>query len=128
MANENIGVYEPGADVTCHATANVTGKRFLGISGNRQSAANGGNVSVAHAPAGTRPFGVSKYDAASGKKVGVMRGASRVTFVQAGANLTAGQEVEVGANGTAIPKASGVVAGVAVTGAANGADAQIALV
>jgi hypothetical protein len=124
MANENVGVYEPGADLTCHATAAVTGKRFVAISGNRQS---DGSLSVAHASAGTRAFGVSKYDAASGGKVGVMRGNSRVTFVTAGGNIAANAEVEVGTNGQAITKASGVAVGVCVTAATSGNDAEISL-
>lgn len=127
MANENVGVYEPGVDLTCHATAAVTGKRFVAITGNRVAADNGGNISVAHATAAGRAFGVSKYDAPSGGKVGVMRGNSRVTFVTAGAALTANQEVEVGAAGVAVPKSAGVAVGFAVTAAANGADAEISL-
>ncbi|MBU8834621.1 DUF2190 domain-containing protein, partial [Mycolicibacterium goodii] len=83
MANENVGVYEPGRDITARATAAVTGKRFLKISGNR----NGGNIAVAHADAGGRVCGVSKYDAASGEIVGVARGNSRVTHVTAGGAL-----------------------------------------
>lgn len=124
MANENIGVYEPGADITGHATAAVTGKRFVAISGNRQT---DGSLSVAHAGAGLRAFGVSKYDAASGGKVGVMRGNSRVVFVTAGANIAANAEVEVGTNGQAITKSAGVSVGVCVTAATSGNDAEISL-
>lgn len=123
MANENHGVYEPGADITGHATAAVTGKRFVKVSGNRTD----GNISVAHADAAGRVFGVSKYDAANGKKVGVHRGNSRITFVTAGANIAAFAEVEVGAAGVAIPLAAGVAAGFAVTAAINGSDAEISL-
>ncbi|AOD24051.1 DUF2190 domain-containing protein [Rhodococcus sp. p52] len=123
MANENIGVYEPGRDISGKASANVTGKRFLKISGNR----SGGNVAVAHADAGGRIFGVSKYDADSGDLVGVARGNSRVTYVRAGGAIAAFAEVEVGAGGVAVTKASGVAVGYAVTGAANGQDAEISL-
>lgn len=127
MANENIGVYEPGKDITGHCSAAVTGKRFLAITGNRQTADASNNITVAHATAAGRVCGVSNADAAAGKKVGIVRGNSRVTFVTAGAALTAFQEVEVGANGTAIPKATGIAVGYAVTAAANGADAEISL-
>lgn len=123
MANENIGVYEPGADITGRASANVTGKRFLKISGDRSS----GNLAVAHADAGGRVCGVSKYDASSGDIVGVVRGNSRVTFVAAAANISAFAEVEVGANGQAIPKNTGVAVGYAVTAATSGGDAEISL-
>lgn len=127
MANENVGVYEPGVDLTCHASAAITGKRFVAISGNRQTADNGGNITVGVPAAGAKVFGVSKYDAASGGKVGVMRGNSRVTYVTCAANLTAGQEVETDNAGRAIVKASGVAVGFAVTAATSGADAEISL-
>lgn len=123
MTNDNIGVYEPGRDLTGHATAAITGKRFVKISGNRVD----GNVAVAHADAAGRVAGVSKWDAASGEKVGIARGNSRVTFVTTGGTIAAFAEVEVGANGLAVTKASGVAVGYAITGAASGADAEISL-
>lgn len=123
MANENIGVYEPGQDISGRASATVVGKRFLKISGNRSS----GNIAVAHADAAGRVCGVSGRDAASGKLVDVKRGKDRVTFVTAGANITAFAEVEVGTSGQAIPKASGVAVGYAVTAATSGGDAEISL-
>lgn len=123
MANENLGVYEPGRDITGRASAAVTGKRFLAITGNR----SGGNIAVAHATAAGRVCGVSKYDAASGDIVGVARGNSRVTFVTAGGAIAAFAEVEVGSNGQAVTKASGVAVGYAVTAAASGTDAEISL-
>lgn len=123
MANENVGVYEPGRDISGRASAAVTGKRFLKISGNR----NGGNIAVAHADAGGRVCGVSKYDAASGEIVGVARGNSRVTHVTAGGALAAFDEVQVGANGTAVKLDAGVAVGYALTAATNGGDAEISL-
>ncbi|CAM3432082.1 DUF2190 domain-containing protein [Tsukamurella hominis] len=123
MANENIGVYEPGQDISGRCSAAVTGKRFLKISGNRA----GGNVAVAHADAGGRVCGVSGRDTASGALVNVKRGKDRVTFVTAGGNIAAFAEVEVGANGVAITKASGVAVGYAVTAATSGGDAEISL-
>lgn len=123
MANENVGVYEPGRDITGRASAAVTGKRFLKISGNRSS----GNIAVAHADAGGRVAGVSKYDAASGDIVGVARGNSRVTFVLADGAIAAFAEVEVGTAGKAKTKNTGVAVGYALTAAADGADAEISL-
>jgi hypothetical protein len=125
MANENYGIYEPGANITGKASAAVTGKRFLKISGNR--ATDTGTITVAHADAGGRVCGVSKYDAASGAIVGVMRGNSRVVSVTAGANIAAFAEVEVGTAGQAITKASGVAVGYAITAATSGGDAEISL-
>lgn len=123
MANENAGVYEPGQDITGHASAAVTGKRFLKISGNRSD----GNIAVAHADAAGRVCGVSAFDAAINKKVSVIRGNSRVTFVTAGGNIAAFAEVEVGANGTAVTLAAGKAVGYAITAATNGNDAEISL-
>lgn len=118
----NPRVYAPGADITAATTAAVTGRRFVAISGSRSA---GGNISVAHAPAAARTFGVAKHDAAIGELVGVSRdGIVRVT---AAANIAAGADVEVGANGQAITKTSGVAVGYAVTAATSGSDAEIAL-
>jgi hypothetical protein len=124
MANENVGVCEPGRDITGRASAGVTGKRFLKITGNRGAA---GNIAVAHATAAGRVCGVSKYDAASGDIVGVARGNSRVTYVTASGSIAAFAEVEVGTAGVAVTKTSGIAVGYALTGAADGEDAQISL-
>lgn len=124
MANECLPYYEPGKRITCHATAGITGKRFVMVSGNRQS---DGSISVSHATAALKVFGVSAYDAASGKKVGVLRGSGFIVPVTAGGTIAANAEVEVGTNGQAVTLASGKAVGIAVTGATNGNDAQIAL-
>ncbi|QUD82092.1 DUF2190 family protein [Gordonia polyisoprenivorans] len=118
----NPRVYSPGADITAQATAAVTARRFVAISGNR---ADRGNVSVAHASAGGRVFGVAKADAATGELVGVAR--DGVVKVHTAAAIAAFAEVEVGANGQAITKASGTAVGYAITGAASGTDAEIHL-
>ena len=47
--------------------------------------------------------------------------------VTAGAGITFGQEVEVGAAGKAVPLASGKAAGMCLSGATNGNDAIIKL-
>lgn len=124
MTNDNVGVYEPGRDITGRATTAVIGKRFLKISGNRSN----GNIAVAHADAAGRACGVSKYDQPTvGDIVGVARGNSRVTHVTAEGALAAFAEVEVGTAGKAKTKASGVAVGYALTAAADGADAEISL-
>lgn len=120
----NPSVYDPGATITAEATATVTARRFLAISGNRVS---GGNLAVAHATAAGRVCGVAANDAASGALVTVVRGNSRVVKVTAAANISAFAEVEVGASGQATPLVSGVAAGYAVTGATSGGDAEISL-
>lgn len=118
----NPRVYAPGADVTAEATADITARRFVAISGNR---AAGGNLSVAHATAAGRVFGVSGSDAATGDLVTVSR--DGVLKVIAGGNIAAFAEVEVGTAGRAITKASGVAVGYAVTGATNNGVAEIHL-
>lgn len=126
MTNPNVGLYEPGRDLTGRASTAVTGKRFLAIVGNRDR----GNLAVGHATAAGRVCGVSKYDAAVGAVVGVARGNSRVTFVAtppAGTALAAFAEVEVGANGTAVARTTGIAVGYTVTGTAIGVDAEISL-
>jgi hypothetical protein len=123
MANENVGVYEPGGDITGRATTAVIGKRFLMITGDRSR----GNVAVGHATAAGRVCGVSKYDSPAGDIVGIARGNSRVTFVTAAAAIAAFGEVEVGATGQAAVKATGVAVGYALTAATAGTDAEISL-
>ncbi len=128
MTNPNVGVYEPGRDLTGRASTAVTGKRFLKITGDRASV--GGNIAVAHADLGGRVCGVSKYDAAVAAVIGVARGNSRVTFVAtppAGTALVAFAEVEVGAGGTAVARGTGIAVGYTVTGSAVGVDAEVSL-
>ncbi|MDO0975991.1 DUF2190 family protein [Mycolicibacterium frederiksbergense] len=118
----NPRVYSPGADVTAEATAAVTARRFLAISGNR---ASGGNLSVAHATAAGRIFGVAATDAAQGDLVTVVR--DGVVKVTAGGNIAAFAEVEVGTSGQVVTIASGVAVGYALTAATSGNVAEIHL-
>ena len=113
--------YSPGANITAEATAPVTARRFVKISGNRTAA---GNLAVAPAAAGDRAFGVAADDAGAGQLVHVARGGV-VRVVAAGA-VAAGASVQVGAGGAVSTAAAGVVVGFAVTGAADGAVAEIA--
>lgn len=123
MANECTPLFRPGRDVTVVTTAAVVGKTFVGISAEPDASTL--QIKSATAPAGSRAFGVAAYDVANGKVVPVIRGG--IVPVTAGAAITAGAEVEVGASGRAITLASGKAVGLAVKGAANGADALIAL-
>lgn len=120
----NAGVYDCGANITAQATAAITAKTFLAITGNRTS---GGNIAVATATAAGRIAGVARNDAPSGGLVTVARGNSRVMKVTAGGAIAAFAEVEVGASGKAVTLASGVPVGYALTAATNGADAEISL-
>lgn len=120
----NSSVYAPGADITAEATAAVTARTFLAISGDRTS---GGNIAVEPATAAGRICGVAASAAATGGLVTVVRGNSRVVKVTAAGTIAAGAEVEVGAAGKAVTKSSGVAVGYAITGAASGAAAEISL-
>lgn len=120
----NPSVYDPGSTITGQATAAVTAKRFLAISGNRTA---GGNISVAPAAPAGRTCGVAGNDAAVGDLVRVVRGGGRVVRVTASGAIAAGAEVQVGANGTAATLAAGVAVGYAITGAADATDAEISL-
>lgn len=141
LANECIPFYRPGADITAVVSATVIGKRCVKISGNRQAfpgaagssatTVGTGNVTVAHADAGGRIFGVAKWDATTtdvnNGQVGVIRGPGNVVPITCSANITAFAEVEVTTNGQVAPKASGVAIGFAITAATSGTDAQISL-
>jgi Uncharacterized conserved protein (DUF2190) len=117
-------VYDPGKDITGQATAAVTARRFLAISGDRTAS---GNISVASAATGARTCGVAGNDAPSGGLVRVVRGNSRVVRVTATGSIAAGAEVQVGANGTAATKSTGIAVGYALTGAADASAAEISL-
>lgn len=119
--NVSVPLFEAGKRITGKASAAVTGKRFVGISG--QGVAP--NPSVAHAVAASKPFGVSAYDAAIGDELSILKGG--VVPVTAGAALTAGQEVEAGAAGVAVVLAAGKAAGRVLFDTANGAAAYIDL-
>src|SRR5690348_12731980 len=91
-----VGIYAPGDNITGEATATITAKTFLAISGNRTT---GGNIAVAPATAAGRIVGVARSDAASGEVVSIARGGGRVVKVTAGGTIAAFAEVEVGSAG-----------------------------
>lgn len=129
-----------GADkpITYHTTAAVVGKTFANVSGNIQSGPNiesvslpstfdGGNLQAATCAAKAKPIGVFAYDRAEGEPVPVLYETGAVLPVTAGEALTAGEPVEVGANGKAVKLAAGIKAGTATTTAANGKDCFVRL-
>ena len=125
--NECIPLFRTGdGDITGHTTGPVTGGTFVELSGSIQSgpglnsSTNGGNFQVATAGAGVSAFGVAAYDAASGKKVPVIRSGNVVPMVADG-NITVDDLIEVGTAGKPKTKASGVTVGKATTTAASGA-------
>jgi hypothetical protein len=123
LNNLDVHIYEPGHNITAEATAPVSGKTFLGISGDRTM---GGSLSVATAAAGGRVFGVAKWDATTGQLVGVARGGV-VRVITGAVALTAGVEVQSDAAGKAVVKSTGIAVGLTVAASAAGAEGQIAL-
>src|SRR6476620_8219233 len=134
MANDCIPYFRPGKDVTAQAEGAVTGKRCVQISNPRTSGpglaatAEGSNY-VVGIPSTTgalgaakRIFGVAKYDAPDGGKVGVIRGG--IVPITAGGNITAGAEVEVAADGRVITLAAGIAIGVACGTTTTGNDCE----
>lgn len=98
--NPAVPFWDEANSVTCHASAAITGKRFVGISGNR----TGDNPTVSMAAAAAAPVGVSAYDAGAGTKLTVYTG-HEVMPVEAGAAITAGTLLIADGTGRAIPKA-----------------------
>jgi hypothetical protein len=149
VANDLIPYKRPGEDVTGVATAAITGKRCVQISAAKpagEKAADtpatipsgtptggGGTYRVAHPSgaganggAGKMVFGVAKYDQPTiNKLVGIVR--AGIVPVTASAAITAGQALQVAADGTVIPFSTGIVIGTACDDCANGADCEVAL-
>lgn len=138
-ANEAVILKEPGGDVTYKASAGVTGKRFLKVSGNRTGggvAAIGTDLAnvyqMAQCGAGQRACGVAAWDVASGSLGKCIRG-QKVVTVTSGAAVTAGVEVMSDANGKAIAWVASTEAnkilGIAMTGVgATDLDLEVALI
>lgn len=131
-------MFDDAKDISGHTTAEVKGKTFADISGNIQSGPaitsvnlpstyDGGNIQVATCAAKKRAEGVFAYDAAEAVTVPIKRGSGKVLPVVAGGAITAGEEVEVGAEGKAVKLASGIAVGKAYTTAASGEDCFIRL-
>ena len=134
--NEAIAYSDPGTDLSCQATAAVTGKRFVQVSGAKQIGSQaladdtlGGNILVAHASgaAGVKPLGVSSYDCPSGSKLPVARG-FKVMPVEAGAAIAAGAQVQSDGTGRAVAVSTGVPCGICLNApTAAGQTAIVAL-
>ena len=124
--NELIPFKEHANRVTATPSAAVTGKRFVSISGDRQP---DGTYTVAPTGAAGKALGVAAWDAGVGSKVTVVTITSGdIVPVRAGAALTANASVMSDATGQAVVATAGATGlGIALTGCASGADAQILL-
>lgn len=126
MANECIPAYRPGADVTVIASGAITGKTFVNISAALDVAAGTPATAVTATAAGLT-IGVATRDAASGAKVGIIRGPGIIVPVTAGGTIALGAEVEVGASGRAVAFSAGVKRGRAWSAGTSGNDVLIEL-
>jgi hypothetical protein len=128
--NAILPLFQDADEITCAVASgqSVTGGRFVSPSGGFQSspllnattpATDGGNIQIAQTGAAARALGVASMDAGSTEKVMVYTGRFVIPMI-AGANITAGQEVESDAAGKPIPLASGRPNGIAVSTATSG--------
>jgi hypothetical protein len=131
MANDAIALFDDGDYLPCKASAPVTGKRFVAISGGRDA---NGNIQVAHAAAGANVLGVAQFDSADhdDQYVTVAAGIGLIVPVTAGAAIAAGARIASDATGqavtvTAAAGAVGHAVGVAIDAAAAGADVFVRL-
>lgn len=112
-------VYDDGDELTCRAATPVSIGHLVMVASDRVN----GNVSAGHAPAGGYCIGVAGSDAAAGDTfTAYSKGILRVL---AGGTITAGDEIEVGAGGTAVTHTTGTVIGFAIESTVSGAFAAI---
>lgn len=126
MANEAIPAYRPGADVTVIASGAIVGKTFVNISAALDVVAGTPATAVTATAAGLT-IGVASRDAASGSKVGIIRGPGIIVPVTAGGAIAVGAEVEVGAGGKAVAFSAGVKRGRAWSAGTNNNDVYVEL-
>lgn len=95
-ANQAFEYFSSSDAITCEAVGPIVGKTFVKlVPGGR---AQRPKVSVA--AAGERPYGVAAWDAANAESLTIIR--VGVISVTAGAALSAGDAVAVGADGKAV--------------------------
>lgn len=105
--SEQIARYKPGQNVPGFAQAQVNAGRFVAVVGAKTA---NGDYPIEHAAAKSkRPLGVAEQDSGPTtqdatsveRRVNVGRRGA-IARVQAGVNLTGGEEVGIGANGKAV--------------------------
>lgn len=122
QVNESVPLYRPGKEITYVGDAAILGRRAVKVNATKTS---GNNLHVIQAVAGDRPDGIAMYDTAINETGGMHR--DGVVFVDAGATVTAGQEVQVDATGRVITLAAGKSIGKAWSDATVGNQCLVAL-
>lgn len=112
---------EPGDATTCLVGADVVYGHFVKVT----TGGVGNHPKIITAVAAGPSYGVAHFSAVAGTDVSVLRVGT--IGVIAGAAITSGSEVEVGALGVAVTLAAGKAVGVATADIANGALGPITL-
>lgn len=123
--NECIPLYEPGKRITIVADGAISGRRAVKVNASKGQGFPGANLHVIQAVAANRPDGIALWDLALNEVGGMIR--DGVVPVDAGATVTAGQEVEIDATGRVITLAAGKSIGKAWTDATVGNPCYVAL-
>ena len=112
--NVTVPFFKPGQDITGRLTATLSGKTFVAaVPGGR-----GSQPYIGLPAAGAAVFGVLGYDGVDGQFIHV--NVAGVVPVTAGADVTAGTQVQTNALGQAVPHTTGVAVGYALANAASG--------
>jgi len=100
VQNECVPIYESGDRVSIVADGAISGRRGVKINASKGVGFPGGNVHAVQAVAGDRPDGIAVWDLATGETGSMIR--EGVVPVDAGATVTAGQQVMLDATGRVI--------------------------
>lgn len=123
--NELQPLYEPGKRITIVADGAVSGRRAVKTNASKGMGFPGANLHVIQAVAGDRPDGIACWDLATTETGQMIR--DGVVPIDAGATVTAGQEVQIDATGRVITLAAGKSIGKAWTDATVGNPCYVAL-
>lgn len=119
--NEARPFFKPGHDITGYLTDTLGGKRLVATT----TGSRGSQPYIAYPKDGGPVLGVLAYDGVKGDTIVVFSGG--VVPVIAGADVTAGTQVQAKADGTIVPLASGVPVGYVVAAATTGKSAAVKL-
>lgn len=100
VQNELIPLYEPGKRITIVADGAISGRRAVKVNASKGQSFPGANLHVIQAVAGDRPDGIACWDLATTETGSMIR--DGVVPIDAGATVTAGQQVMVDATGRVI--------------------------